>query len=71
MTGNCSNCSTCIFFAYFSYLGKGDGISISVWNRRKISKKSSAGFLGCLRLNPPLIHRVKDTGCKYIFIYYS
>lgn len=48
---------------YFDlYVGKGDGITISVWNRRKIHKKSGSGFLGCVRLLASAIHRLKDTG---------
>lgn len=47
-----------------SYVGKGDGITISVWNRRKIHKKSGSGFLGCVRLVASAIHRLKDTGCE-------
>lgn len=47
---------------YDLYVGKGDGITISVWNRRKIHKKSGSGFLGCVRLVASAIHRLKDTG---------
>lgn len=47
------------------YVGKGDGITISVWNRRKIHKKAGSGFLGCVRIVSSAIHRLKDTGCKY------
>ncbi|KAK4319419.1 hypothetical protein Pmani_009653 [Petrolisthes manimaculis] len=44
------------------YVGKGDGITISVWNRRKIHKKAGSGFLGCVRIVASAIHRLKDTG---------
>ncbi|XP_068217823.1 E3 ubiquitin-protein ligase SMURF2 [Palaemon carinicauda] len=44
------------------YVGKGDGIHISVWNRRKIHKKAGSGFLGCVRIVASAIHRLKDTG---------
>ncbi|KAK7079920.1 E3 ubiquitin-protein ligase smurf2, partial [Halocaridina rubra] len=44
------------------YVGKGDGIHISVWNRRKIHKKAGSGFLGCVRIVSSAIHRLKDTG---------
>lgn len=47
---------------YDLYVGKGDGISISVWNRRKIHKKAGSGFLGCVRIVSSAIHRLKDTG---------
>ncbi|GLG98749.1 E3 ubiquitin-protein ligase Smurf1 [Gryllus bimaculatus] len=35
---------------YDLYIGKGDGITISVWNHRKIHKKQGGGFLGCVRI---------------------
>ncbi|XP_066974434.1 E3 ubiquitin-protein ligase SMURF2 isoform X2 [Macrobrachium rosenbergii] len=47
---------------YDLYVGKGDGIHISVWNRRKIHKKAGSGFLGCVRIVASAIHRLKDTG---------
>nr|XP_045601991.1 E3 ubiquitin-protein ligase SMURF2-like isoform X2 [Procambarus clarkii] len=47
---------------YDLYVGKGDGITISVWNRRKIHKKAGSGFLGCVRIVASAIHRLKDTG---------
>ncbi|XP_047474966.1 E3 ubiquitin-protein ligase SMURF1-like isoform X2 [Penaeus chinensis] len=47
---------------YDLYVGKGDGITISVWNRRKIHKKAGSGFLGCVRIVSSAIHRLKDTG---------
>ena len=52
---------------YDLYLSKGDGIMISVWNQKKIHKKQSSGFLGCVRIVASTIQRLKDTGCEYIF----
>lgn len=51
-------------FLYCSYIGKGDGITISVWNHKKIHKKQGGGFLGCVRIMSNTIQRLKDTGCK-------
>lgn len=48
----------------FRYIGKNDGITISVWNYRKIHKKQGGGFLGCVRILSNTIQRLKDTGCK-------
>ncbi|KAK7790386.1 hypothetical protein R5R35_006760 [Gryllus longicercus] len=47
---------------YDLYIGKGDGITISVWNHRKIHKKQGGGFLGCVRIMSNTIQRLKDTG---------
>uniref|UniRef100_A0A1B6BZA6 E3 ubiquitin-protein ligase n=1 Tax=Clastoptera arizonana TaxID=38151 RepID=A0A1B6BZA6_9HEMI len=47
---------------YDLYIGKGDGITISVWNHKKIHKKQGGGFLGCVRIMPNIIERLKDTG---------
>ncbi|XP_026680932.1 E3 ubiquitin-protein ligase SMURF1-like [Diaphorina citri] len=44
------------------YIGKGDGITISVWNHKKIHKKQGGGFLGCVRILANTIQRLKDTG---------
>ena len=44
------------------YIGKSDAITISVWNDKKVHKKNSAGFLGCVRLLGNAINRLKDTG---------
>lgn len=52
---------------YDLFLGRGDGITISVWNHRKIHKKQGGGFLGCVRISAATIQRLKDTGCKYLF----
>lgn len=55
-----------LYFGFNRYVGKGDGITISVWNRRKIHKKAGSGFLGCVRIVASAIHRLKDTGCKCV-----
>ncbi|XP_046391543.1 E3 ubiquitin-protein ligase SMURF1-like isoform X2 [Ischnura elegans] len=47
---------------YDLYLGKADGITISVWNHKKIHKKQWGGFLGCVRIMSNTIQRLKDTG---------
>ena len=47
---------------YDLYIGKSDAITISVWNDKKVQKKSGAGFLGCVRLLGNSINRLKDTG---------
>ncbi|XP_066584091.1 E3 ubiquitin-protein ligase SMURF2 isoform X2 [Prorops nasuta] len=47
---------------YDLYIGKNDGITISVWNQRKIHKKQGGGFLGCVRIISNTIQRLKDTG---------
>lgn len=49
---------------YDLFLGRGDGITISIWNHRKIHKKQGGGFLGCVRISAATIQRLKDTGCK-------
>lgn len=45
---------------YDLYLGRGDGITISVWNQRKIRK--GGGFLGCAKISANTIQRLKDAG---------
>lgn len=50
---------------YDLFLGRGDSITISVWNHRKIHKKQGGGFLGCVRIGAATIQRLKDTGCKH------
>ncbi|XP_013142942.1 PREDICTED: E3 ubiquitin-protein ligase SMURF2 [Papilio polytes] len=47
---------------YDLYLSKGDGITISVWNQRKVHKRQGSGFLGCVRIQPSTVHKLKDTG---------
>ncbi|XP_076648828.1 SMAD specific E3 ubiquitin protein ligase isoform X1 [Halictus rubicundus] len=47
---------------YDLYIGKNDGITISVWNHKKIHKKKGGGFLGCVRILSNTIQRLKDTG---------
>ncbi|VVC44435.1 Hypothetical protein CINCED_3A002588 [Cinara cedri] len=50
---------------YDLYLSKGDHITITLWNHKKIHKniqKPASGFLGCVRLSWNQIQRYKDTG---------
>ncbi|KAI8436074.1 hypothetical protein MSG28_004186 [Choristoneura fumiferana] len=47
---------------YDLYLTKGDGITISIWNQRKVQKRQGSGFLGCVRILPSTVHKLKDTG---------
>lgn len=47
---------------YDLYLGKNDSIAISIWNQRKVQKRQGSGFLGCVRIMPGTIQRLKDTG---------
>uniref|UniRef100_A0A023F2R2 E3 ubiquitin-protein ligase n=2 Tax=Triatoma infestans TaxID=30076 RepID=A0A023F2R2_TRIIF len=47
---------------YDLYITKNDGITISVWNHRKVHKKEGSGFLGCVRIFHNSIQRLKDTG---------
>lgn len=47
---------------YDLFLGRNDSITITVWNQRKIHKGS--GFLGCVRIPPETIQRLKGAGCK-------
>ncbi|CAL1687113.1 unnamed protein product [Lasius platythorax] len=47
---------------YDLYIGKNDGITISVWNYRKFHKKQGGGFLGCVCILSNTIQRLKDTG---------
>ncbi|XP_063380930.1 E3 ubiquitin-protein ligase SMURF2 [Cydia fagiglandana] len=47
---------------YDLYLTKADGITISVWNQRKVQKRQGSGFLGCVRIQPSTVHKLKDTG---------
>lgn len=55
-------------------MSKGDHITITLWNHRKINKKNIqkpvSGFLGCVRLSWNQIQKHKDTGCKYTIIKY-
>lgn len=53
--------------SYYRYLSKGDHVTITLWNHKKIHKniqKPASGFLGCVRLSWNQIQRHKDTGCK-------
>ncbi|XP_055311962.1 E3 ubiquitin-protein ligase Smurf1 [Sitodiplosis mosellana] len=51
---------------YDLFLGRGDSITISVWNHRKIHKKQGGGFLGCVRISAATIQRLKDTGYQHL-----
>ena len=46
------------------FLSRNDTVTVSVWDNRKVHKKEGAGFLGCVRLTPPTITHLKDTGCE-------
>ncbi|XP_076762806.1 SMAD specific E3 ubiquitin protein ligase isoform X2 [Xylocopa sonorina] len=68
-SGQCHNTHTCKATLdpmwnqhYDLYIGKDDGITISVWNHKKIHKKKGGGFLGCVRILSNTIQRLKDTG---------
>ena len=51
-----------IYFSYFHrYVSRSDSITISVWNQRKIHKKSG-GFLGCCTIMSNHIGRLKNAG---------
>ncbi|XP_033151006.1 E3 ubiquitin-protein ligase Smurf1 [Drosophila busckii] len=45
---------------YDLFLGRGDAITITVWNQRKIHKGS--GFLGCVRIPASTIQSLKGAG---------
>ncbi|XP_037944611.1 E3 ubiquitin-protein ligase Smurf1 isoform X2 [Teleopsis dalmanni] len=45
---------------YDLFLSRGDAITITVWNQRKIHKGS--GFLGCVRIPAPTIQSLKGAG---------
>jgi len=47
---------------YDLFLSRGDGITISVWNQKKVHKNSGSGFLGCVRISSSTVQRLKDTG---------
>ena len=38
---------------------------VSIWNSRKTNKGDTAGFLGCVRLMPQDIQKLKDSGCMF------
>ena len=59
------NSTTNLKFTICRYIGKCDGITISVWNHKKIHKKHGGGFLGCVRIAASAVQRLRDTGCKY------
>lgn len=56
---------------YDLYIGKCDGITISVWNHKKIHKKHGGGFLGCVRIAANAVQRLRDTGCKFIYLKFN
>lgn len=41
----------------------------SVWNQRKVHKRQGSGFLGCVRIQPSTVHKLKDTGCECLLFY--
>lgn len=47
---------------YDLYLARGDGVTISVWNQKKVLKNSGSGFMGCVRITASTVQRLKDTG---------
>lgn len=47
---------------YDLFLSRSDSVTVSVWNHRKVHRKEGAGFLGCVRLTPTTITRLRDTG---------
>ncbi|XP_015608168.1 E3 ubiquitin-protein ligase SMURF2 isoform X2 [Cephus cinctus] len=68
-SGQCHSTDTCKatldpkWNQYFDlYIGKNDGITITVWNHRKVHKKQGGGFLGCVCILPHTIQRLKDSG---------
>ena len=50
------------------FLSRSDSVTVSIWNNRKVHRKEGAGFLGCVRLTPPTISRLRDTGCESVHI---
>ena len=44
------------------FVGLMESVTISVWNQRKVHKGRGAGFLGCIRITPLAIQRLKDQG---------
>ena len=46
------------------FLSRSDSVTVSVWNNRKVQRREGAGFLGCVRLSPVNITRLRDTGCE-------
>lgn len=47
---------------YDLFLARGDGITISIWNQKKVLKNSAGGFMGCVRITASTVQRLKDTG---------
>ena len=64
----CSSSFTCplhlCLLHTYSLLSHSDSIIISIWNSKKVHKRQGAGFLGCVKLSPAGISKLKDTGCK-------
>ena len=54
-----------ITFHCYRFLSRSDSVTVGVWNNRKVHKREGAGFLGCVRLGPTTITRLKDTGCEW------
>ena len=52
------------FVVWHRFLSRSDSVTVSVWNNKKVHRREGAGFLGCVRLSPATISRLKDTGCK-------
>lgn len=49
---------------YDLFVSNTESITISVWNQRKVHKGRGAGFLGCIRIAPLAIQRLKDRGLQ-------
>eukprot|EP00111_Clytia_hemisphaerica_P022419 TCONS_00065893-protein len=47
---------------YDLLLAKNESFTISVWNQRKVHKGKGAGFLGCVKVTPHAIDRLKGQG---------
>ena len=48
-------------------LAKNESFTISVWNQRKVHKGKGAGFLGCVKVTPRAIDKLKGQGCKCFY----
>ena len=47
-------------------LRRNDSVTVSVWDSRKVHKREGAGFLGCVKLSPDHVSRLKDTETQYL-----
>lgn len=56
--------SVSCFVQFNRFLSRSDSVTVSVWNNRKVNRREGAGFLGCVRITPSTVTRLKDTGCK-------